>query len=69
MEVFFVLKASIFCKMNESVFEDEPSPDWKGAEGVKKLQFFMDERCFWTILFCEGNGLQLFYGVALTTKP
>ena len=55
--------------MNESVFGDEPSPDWKGAEGVKKLQFFMDERCFWTILFCEGDGLQLFYGVALTTEP
>ena len=51
MEAFFVLKASIFCKVNESVFEDEPSPDWKGAEGVKKLQFFMDERCFWAIIF------------------
>ena len=42
MEAFFVLKAFIFCKVYESVFEDELSPDWKGAEGVKKLQFFMD---------------------------
>ena len=41
----------------------------RAPEGVKKLQFFMDERCFWTILFCEGKGLQLFYGVALTTEP
>ena len=43
VEAFFVLKAFIFCKVYESVFGDKPSPDWKGAKGVKKLQFFMDE--------------------------
>ena len=56
--------------MNESIFigrlYNEPSPDWKGAEGVKKLQFFVDGFGFWTILFCEGKmGVQLFYGAAV----
>ena len=63
---FFYFKMRFIKKAKNVFYENKHSPDWKGAEGVKKLHFFCG--CFLIldyIILWGKNGMQLFYGAAV----
>ena len=66
METFFCFKSFLSEERVSICSWNEASPDWKGAEGVKKLPCFWDLYFYGLFLLC--NKLQLFYGAAVRRR-